>query len=82
MNKEKMIDTLISVLKRLDEYRKITNDLSNKYITDYVKKDYKESEAICDIDGSWVDYDTDLYNCFNPNELKEIIKELKGDNNE
>lgn len=64
MNKEECMDILEQIILELPQYRKITNEMCNRYISDYVRKEYEqepiytEGEYSSSRDYCWDIYDT------------------------
>lgn len=64
MNREECMLALEQMILELPQYRKITNTLCNRYISDYVRKEYEQEQIYTEGDHSsskaycWDIYDT------------------------
>ena len=73
MNKEECMLALEQIILELPQYRKITNELCNRYIPIYVKETYEEEQIYLEGNcGSSRDYCWDVYDTV-PIEIVESI---------
>lgn len=66
------------MMLELQQFREITNDLCNKYISDFVKHEYENKQIYTDGNHrSSVNYCWDIYNNVPLEVLEEILDYLK-----
>lgn len=83
MNREECMMALEQMILELPQYRKITNELCNRYISDYIRKEYEQKSIY--IEGnhdSSKDYCWDIYDTVPIGILESILDYLKESNND
>lgn len=78
MNKEECMMALEQIILELPQYRKITNTLCNRYISDYVREEYEEEQIYIEGDySSRKDYSWDIYDTIPISIIESILDNFK-----
>ena len=74
---EIIIEDLEEMINSLKQYEKLTNKLINQHISRYDIEKFIEDEYIKTLDNKYLDYEYDVGNWIDFEELEEILKFLK-----
>lgn len=78
MNKEECMLALEQMILELPQYRKITNELCNRHISNYVREEYEQKQIYIEGDySSSKDYCWDIYDTIPINIIESILDNFK-----